>query len=92
MAEICIKSTAEERIAVARAIKQLNEIRHVSYMSRTMLAETSGIKSTKVRVVLQDMVDNDEITQYAVTQNPRLQRYYYVLTDAGKALLQQEEP
>lgn len=92
MAEINIKSTEEERRLVARAIARLNEIQHISYMSRNMLAETSGIKSTKVRVVLQDMLDSEEIEQYAVTQNPRLQRYYYVLTDTGKALLQQEEP
>lgn len=92
MAEINIKSTEKERRLVARAIARLNEIQHISYMSRNMLAETSGIKSTKVRVVLQDMLDSGEIEQYAVTQNPRLQRYYYVLTDTGKALLQQEEP
>lgn len=91
MAEINIKSTKDERRVVARAIERLNEIQHVSYMSRNMLAETSGIKGTKVRVVLQDMIDNGEVTQYAVTTNPKLQRYYYVLTEAGKVLLESEE-
>lgn len=92
MADFSIKSTPEEHVQLAQAITKLNAIEHISYMSRNMLAETSGIKGTKVRVVLQDMIDNGEVTQYAVTTNPKLQRYYYVLTEAGKALMRQEEP
>lgn len=92
MAEFKIGVTDAERRAVARAVSELNNIQHVSYMSRNMIAETSGIKSTKVRVVLQDMLDAGELTQYAVTQNRKLQRYYYVLTDAGKALLPPMNP
>lgn len=84
---INIRSTKEERIAVAKAVAQLNEVPHISYMSRNMLAETSGVNTNKVRIVLQDMLDDNELTQYAVTQNPKLQRYYYVLTEAGKELL-----
>lgn len=92
MAEFKIDVTDDERRAVARAVSELNNIQHIIYMSRNMIAETSGIKSTKVRVVLQDMLDAGELTQYAVTQNRRLQRYYYVLTEHGKALLQPVEP
>lgn len=92
MAEFRIGVTDAERRAVARAINKLNNIQHIIYMSRNMIAETSGIKSTKVRVILQDMLDAGELTQYAVTQNRRLQRYYYVLTEYGKALLPPMNP
>lgn len=90
MAEITIKVSDEERKKLAAAVEELNKISHVRYMSRTMLANTAGIKETKVRAVLQEMIDRGELTQYAATQNEKLQRYYYVLTDAGRTLLQQE--
>lgn len=86
MAEFVIRVSDEELAAMARAITQLNAITHLRYMSRSMLAAASGIKETKVRAVLQDMLDKGYATQYAVTTNLKRQRYYYVLTEAGKAL------
>lgn len=91
MAEIIIRISDEELVAMARAIMQLNEIRHLRYMPRSMLSAASGIKDSKVRVALQEMVDKGYIEQYAVTTNLKRQRYYYVLTDAGKELLNKSE-
>lgn len=91
MAEITIKISDEETVAMARAIVQLNEIQHLRYMSRSMLSAASGIKDSKVRAALQEMVDKGYIEQYAVTTNLKRQRYYYVLTAAGKELLGKSE-
>lgn len=88
MFNIKITVSEDELVALAKAIKELNSIQHLRYMSRAMLANTSGIKDTKVRAVLQELLDKQLATQYAATQNPKLQRYYYVLTDAGEKLLQ----
>lgn len=91
MAEIKINTTAEEHRLVAAAIQQLNEIQHIRYMSRSMLVTASGLKDSKLRAVLQDMIDTGEVIQYAATENPARQRWYYVLTDAGKKLLTSNE-
>lgn len=91
MAEITIRISDEEVVAMARAITLLNEIQHLRYMSRSMLSAASGIKDSKVRATLQEMVDRGYIEQYAVTTNLKRQRYYYVLTDVGKELLSKSE-
>lgn len=87
MAEITIKISDSELRAMAGAIVQLNSIQHLRYMSRSMLATAAGIKDSKVRAALQEMVDKGYVEQYAVTTNLKRQRYYYVLTAAGKELL-----
>ena len=48
-------------------------------MSQSMIANSADIKATKVRSVLQELVDEKRIIQYAVTSNRHLQRYYYVV-------------
>lgn len=87
MAEITIRISDTEMAAMAGAISQLNDIPHLRYMSRSMLSTASGIKESKVRAALQEMIDKGYVTQYAVTANLKRQRYYYVLTETGKALL-----
>ena len=91
MAEITIRISDEEVVAMARAITLLNEIQHLRYMSRSMLSAASGIKDSKVRAALQEMVDKGYIEQYVVTTNLKRQRYYFVLTGAGKELLGKSE-
>jgi len=84
--ELKIESTAEEQKAVLDAISQLNDLRNVKYMSQAMIAATAGIKVTKVRVVLMDLIAAKKITQYAATTNPARQRFYYVINqDPGDA-------
>ena len=85
--EISIQATAAEKHATLTAIKQLNEIRHIKYMSQKMIADTAFIKATKIRIILMDLIAAKLITQYQVSDNKRLQRYYYVLTDAGQKFL-----
>lgn len=87
MAEFKINTTEAEHRLVAAAVQQLNEIQHIRYMSRSMLVAASGLKDSKLRAVLQDMIDCGELVQYAATDNPARQRWYYVLTAAGKELL-----
>lgn len=88
MAFMEIQVSDLERQAVARAVVELNEVQHLRYMSRSMISNSSGIKDTKVRAVLQDMINRGELEQYPVTENRKLQRFYYVLTDAGKLILE----
>ncbi len=78
-----IKATDNEKLAVLRAIKELNEIQHLKYMSQAMLATHSGLKPTKVRIVLTDLIEEGKITQYSTTENKRLQRFYYVINESG---------
>lgn len=79
--EIIIPVSDEEKSLVKEAIKELNKIGHLKNMSQTMIANTSGIKSTKIRHILQELVDSKEITQYIANDNIRLKRYYYVVNE-----------
>ena len=91
MSNIIVPVTIGDRIAVAKAIQELNNIQHIKYMSRSMLANCSGIKDTKLRATLQAMVDDKQIEQYQITENKKLQRYYYTLTPEGAKLLRPQQ-
>ena len=86
MAGIIVPVTLEDRVAVAKAIEELNSIQHIRYMSRAMLLNSAGVKDTKLRAILQRMVDAGEITQYQLTDTKK-PRYYYTLTEKGRELL-----
>lgn len=88
--EITIPVSEEERADTLGAILKLNDVPHLKSMSQAMIAETANIKATKIRVILTDLIKRELITQYQVSQNKFVQRYYYVLTDAGRELLQEE--
>ena len=75
--DFILKITEEEKQIVIAAIKELNALQHVKTMSQAMIANSAGMKVTKVRNVLQELVDEGAVTQYAATENPKLQRYYY---------------
>lgn len=85
--EITIPVTDEERVATLKAIEQLNDIRHLRYMSAGMISETCRIKQTKLRAVLTDLQESGLLEKLQATNNPKLQRYYYVITDKGRALM-----
>jgi len=85
--DVSIRSTPEEKIAVIKAINQLNDIKHIRAMSQAMIAECAEIKSTKIRAILIDLISAGAIVQYQVSNNKRVQRYYYVLTDIGRKYL-----
>jgi ribosomal protein S25 len=80
--EIKIPIHDHEKQAVLDAIKQLNSIPHLRYMSQAMIANSAGIKATKTRAVLATLIEEGRITQYAATDNPKLQRFYYVINEA----------
>ena len=75
--EIIIDVSEEERQAVIMAIRELNRLSHIKYMSQAMIASLAHIKPTKVRHVLVALIAEKRICQYAATTNPRLQRFYY---------------
>lgn len=89
--EIVIPVSNEERVATLKAIQQLNDIRHLKYMSVGMISETCQIKQTKLRAVLDDLVSKGLAVRYQATENPKIQRYYFVVTDAGRDLIAEEE-
>lgn len=82
MPEITINVSDAERNACLAAITELNNIAHLKYMSIAMIAETAGIKETKCRAVLDDLIASKTITKYQATDNKRIQRYYYVINGA----------
>lgn len=79
--EIQIPVSEQEKEQVISAIKRLNAIGHLQHMSQAMIANSTGIKATKIRVILAELIKEEQITQYVVTQNKSLQRYYYVIND-----------
>lgn len=91
MSNIIVPVAMEDRVAVAKGIQELNGIQHIKYMSRAMLVNCSGIKDTKLRATLQAMVDDKQIEQYQITENKKLQRYYYTLTAEGSKLLEPQQ-
>ena len=83
--ELNIKATEAERAAVIKAIRKLNSVRHLSYMSQAMMVEDSGIKPSKIRIALQDLIDDKCIEQICVNGDKRVKRYYYCVTESGAA-------
>lgn len=81
--EIDIKATALEKKLVIRAIRRLNNIKHLNYMSQAMIAEDSGVKPSKVRIALQDLIDAKCIEQIRTNDGKRVSRYHYALTNIG---------
>ena len=81
--EIIIPISEEEKEKTIKAIKQLNSIGHLKFMSQAMIANSSGIKATKIRSILTELIKEEKITQYAITQNAHLQRYYYIVNEAN---------
>lgn len=92
MAIVDIKPTDEECVAVLQSIDNLLGLRHIWHMSRSMLSQDSGVHDSKLRIVLQYLIDERYIEQYAVTDNPRRQRYIFTITDAGKAFMAKHIP
>lgn len=79
--EIIIPISEEEKTKTIAAIKQLNSIGHLKYMSQAMIANSAGIKATKIRAILTELINEGKVIQYAITQNTHLQRYYYVVVE-----------
>lgn len=79
----------DERVATIKAIDGLNAIEHVKYMSLSMLADIAGIKQTKMRHVLDDLMQSGRITRYIASENIKLPRYYYVVELSGRELVAQ---
>lgn len=86
---INIEITDADKIAVIKAIDELNKAPYVKAMSRTTIATIANMKETKTRMVLQTLMDTGEIARYTITANPRKQRYYFVPTSLGKTHLEQ---
>ena len=74
--EIEIKVTPEERELVLKAIVELTAIPHIRYHSHAMLANQTGIKATKIRAILTEMMKDKTIEAYKVNE-ARVNRYFY---------------
>lgn len=77
----------EERVKVLHAVTELNKMEHVSYMSLQMLADVVQLKVTKVRLIVDDLVGQQLLTKYNVSEKQVRPRYYYVLTETGSTFL-----
>jgi deoxycytidylate deaminase len=64
-------------------VNELNAIPHIKHLSQAIIAEHAGLKESKVRAALIDLLTEKKITQYQATENPRLQRFYYVINGIG---------
>lgn len=82
--EIQIKISDAEKQSVINAIAALNKVPHLKYMTQEMLSLEAGIKATKIRAILVELIKERKITQYAATENKNLKRYYYVIEPANK--------
>lgn len=79
--EITIAVTDEEKESVVAAINKLNELPNIVYMTQRMIAVEAQIKVTKIRAILIALIEEGRIVQYAATDNPRLQRFYYSVAE-----------
>ena len=91
MAEILISINDTERAKVLAAINGLNCIEHVTYMSLQAIADRAGLKTTKVRHIIENLMTQQLITRYNVSEKQVRPRYYYVLTDAANDFLHKLE-
>lgn len=86
---INIEVTDSDKLAVEKAIIELNKMEHVTHMPRAAIATVAQLKETKVRLTLEVLMNAGEIARYATTDNPTRQRYYFLLTDLGKKKLEE---
>ena len=86
---LVVQVSDDEPVAANKATDALNAIEHVKYMSLSMLADTARIKQTKMRHVLDDLMQSGSITRYIASENIKLPRYYYVVEAPGRELVAQ---
>lgn len=79
--------TDDERFVVMQTLIDFNEMEHVRFMSLDSIANASCMKKSKVRHVLDDLMNKQYITRYIASENPKLPRYYYVVDTAGREFI-----
>lgn len=72
-----ISCSPEERNAVLTAIGVLNDNPVVKHMSYAMIANTSGLQESKVRIVVDELLSEGRLIRVTVNTG-RVPRYYYV--------------
>lgn len=86
--DIKIEITAEEQAKILSAISVLNSREHVSQMPLQSIADLSGLKLSKTRIVVEDLLAKRLITRYNVSEKQIRPRYYYTMSEAALKLLQ----
>ena len=81
MAAIEIPVTPEEKQKIYDALAKVNDMEHVQSISYATFATLTGMKESKVRLVVTDMVDKGELLQINVSEG-KVPRYYYVAKEA----------
>lgn len=81
--EFNIKATEEEKQKVVDTARKLNAIPHITYMSYAMFEEECHMSQSKIRITLQDLMDDDCLMQIATNGDKKVKRYYYVVTEKG---------
>lgn len=76
----------EDKVAVAKAVLELGALKHLKYMTYDMLAQITHFKPSKIRNILQDMLDAKEVSLYEIPCIGKKKRYIYFLTETGKLL------
>jgi predicted transcriptional regulator len=76
----------EDKVVVAKAVLELGQLKHLKYMTYDMLAQITHFKPSKIRNILQDMLDSGEVSLYEIPCTGKRKRYIYFLTEAGKLL------
>lgn len=76
----------EDKVAVAKAILELSELKHLKYMTYDMLAQITHFKPSKIRNIIQDMLDSGEVHLWEIPCIGKRKRYIYFLTESGKLL------
>lgn len=90
--DIQITVTDEERSKVLSTISVLNSREHVLQMPIQSIATMSGLKLSKTRLVLEDLLTKNLITRYNVSEKQVRPRYYYTLSEAALEILQNTVP
>ena len=86
MSAFTIPIMSDDKVAVAKAVLELGQLKHLKYMTYDMLAQITHFKPSKIRNILQDMIDSDEVHLWEIPCIGKRKRYIYFLTEAGKLL------
>ena len=76
MAMIDITISADEKQKILDALVEINNMEHVHSISYASFATLTGMKESKVRLVVTDMVEKGELQQINVSDS-KVPRYYY---------------
>lgn len=87
MSSFNIPILVEDKRIMATEISRLGKVQHLHKMTYNLLAQGTGFKPSKVRNIIQDMLDKGEVIQFDAPTTSHARQYIYFLSEAGEQLI-----